>query len=337
MSIDLYLRAKEKPTLKQIEDLISPLGWLKDDEKYGDFPLYWWFKHDNYESIRGAWLSLREPSEDDPPGTRLVFCSGTQMSRSWEDMEAQNLVIKELKARFGGSLWNPQRGVCGYIHNDIPRLSANEKACGLAHYSFTQNIYRAKVAIDDFPETVKLQREDFPDVASLNKEVVRNNTLLSFLVSCFETFLKDMFVAFVNTNDDCRARVLSDKNNRKVEMADLAKILSGDLSLGRYMASNFTFQNLESAGTAYQRFLNIPLHEVLNRRRKIDGRIRRFREVFDEILETRHKIIHDAYLDLYLDREVLEFYVAVLERFVADLLGFLRSERGLRIDLDRYL
>jgi hypothetical protein len=183
MSIDLFLRCKQKPAISDIEAVIFPLGWEACEYVPGSGRTsYLWFHHENYESIRGCWLFLDDPENDDPLGTKLVFHAYSNAGRSFEDMEAQNQVIRSLRKTFGGSIYNPESGRTSYLDNDLPRLTPAEKACGFTYINYQQNLQRASLITEESStQSIKL-KEIGHWYATLDKAILRNNATVPFLV-----------------------------------------------------------------------------------------------------------------------------------------------------------
>src|SRR5678810_867584 len=82
----------------------------------------------------------------------------------------------------------------------------------------------------------------------------------------FEAFLKELFIAYVDTTPGLHAKVYA---RRKRFDSDIVQaLLSGQQTLGKVEASHFTFQNVASANAAYNDFLGIDLYKLWRRKRK---------------------------------------------------------------------
>lgn len=336
MSIDLFLRCKKSPTTKAIEKVIFPLGW----EKQEYFPCskarsYLWFHRENYESTRGCWLFLNKPDEDDPKGTKLVFHAYSNAGRSYEDFEAQNNVIKALKKAYGGSIYNPQEGSQSYLFNDLPKLSSAEKACGFTYVDFQYNLNRASMAVSDISKHAIKMMGLGDWYGSLDAGVIRNNTLLPFLIASIESFLKEFFIAYLETHPNVQEKIYEKKS--KLEYSELKQLLSGEKTLAELEADNYTFQNLYSANNAYENYIDVDIFKVLNKRKRVKNKSRIVRDVIVEILDLRHKIIHAAYIDIGLDRNRMETYIAYARKAGELFVSSFLAEKRFRIDLEEYV
>lgn len=336
MSIDLYLRCKRSPSTKAVEKIIFPLGWEKQEYSPGSRERsYQWFHRENYESTRGCWLFLYKPGEDVPKGTKLVFHAYSNAGRSHEDYEAQNAVIKALRKAFGGSIYNPQEGKQSYLENDIPKLAPSEKACGFTYIGFQHNLNRASMAISDISEQTQKMMNLGEWYATLDVGILRNNTLLPFLIASLESFLKEFFIAYLETHADVQEKIYNKKS--KIEYSELKKLLSGEKTLAELEADNYTFQNLYSANNAYKNYIDVDIFMILDKRKKVGNKSRIVRDVVIEMLELRHRIIHAAFIDISLDRIKMESYVAYTRKAGELFADAFLSEKNFRIDLEEYV
>ncbi len=317
MSIDLFLRCKTKPSVKKLEAVIFPLGWKKKDHIHlkGERS-YYWFQSENFMSIRGCWLFVRKPDEEDPKGTKVVFHSYSNAARSHEDLEAQNEVIRALRKEFGGSLYDPQANRASYLHNDIPKLSPGEKACGFVYINFQRNLSRAFEIIDEH-------------------EVLRNNVTIPFLIACFESFLKEFFIAYLETHPDVQEKVY--EKTSKITYGEVRALLKHEKTLAEVEADNYSFQNLDSANHAYKTYIDIDIYALLNERRRVGKTSRVVREVVQELLELRHEIVHAAHIDQYLDKGRMEIYIGYLRKAGQLFVDKFLVEKDFRIDLEEYV
>jgi len=336
MSIDLYLRCKRSPNARAIEKIIFPLGWEKQEYFPGSKNLsYQWFHRENFESTRGCWLFLSKPSDDDPSDTKLVFHAYSNAGRSHEDVEAQNGVIKALRKAFEGSIYNPQEGKQSYLENDIPKLSPSEKACGFTYIDFQHNLNRASMAVSDISERTQKMMELSEWYATLDVGIVRNNTLLPFLIASLESFLKEFFIAYLETHPDVQKKIYEKKS--KIEYSELKKLLIGEKTLAELEADNYTFQNLYSANNAYKNYIDVDIFKILDKRKKVKNQSRVVRDVVVEMLDLRHRIIHAAYIDISLDRSRMERYVSYTRKAGELFVNTFLSEKSFRIDLEEYV
>ena len=329
MSLDLFLRIKQKPNIKEIEAIIFPLGW-KAWEYENE---YFWYHEQNYESTRGAWLYLSEPSEDDPKDTKLVFSVNSKAGRSWEDLNAFNNVIRELRKKFGGSIWNPQTGKQSYEENDIIKLSSLEKACGFCYGYFQDNISRARFAVDKLNPELQSLKELTGIMHTMDSGLIRNNLILVFLIGSLETFLKDFFINYINCSPEIQEKIFE---KRKIEGIDVKRLILKEITIAEYEAEQFTFQNLQSANKAYKEYLGIDLFKILGQRKKIGNKYYILFNFIEEALKLRHKIVHATFLEENLDENKVLSYIKGIELIGKVFVNDLLVRKKLRIDLDEF-
>jgi len=327
MSIDLELRIPKHIIKKEIEDVLIPMGWVVNP-KYEN--CYTWYHMDNYQSIRGVWLYLKYYSSEKKTTTTIT--TSTSAGRSYEDLFTQNNTLKILKKIYGGYIYNPQTGTRSYITNDIPKLQASEKALGFVYSAFHDNLLKTSIIIEDVPEQILLADSY---IAELNKELLRNNMIVPFLVTTLETFLKYTFIRYLETNESARDQVF--KKNDKIHFSKLKSLLEGQISISSLETENYNFQNLISANEAFKKYLEIDLFEILNTSKKFNKRIVVLREVITKMLDSRHKFIHEGIIDYKLSRAEMEKYIFCLNSFGELFVDRLLILKNLRIDFKKYI
>jgi len=336
MSISLYLYSKESPTKTSIEQIIYPLGFKPVDESSGKLN-YYWFKEENYESVRGVHLDILKAEQKDreiPRGTRTIFMATTYAGRCYEDIEMQNNVIRKLRSVFGGSVYNDDDGRYAYVTNYAPRLSPAEKRCGFVYSRFNNNIIKAKMAASDLDPHYFARKQFDEDLASLDRGLVTNNLVAVFLVSIFETFLKDLFISYIETHPNLQEKIFD--RTSKLDFQTLKVLLAREKSIVEVEADYYNFQNIPSANAAYSAFLQINLFQLWRRKKKIGGKFYRIIELIEELIELRHNIIHKAYLKPEFDKAEVNKYLKAVESS-SELITDALEKKGFRIDLEKHL
>lgn len=326
MSLSLYLFSKKSPTTKSVEQVILPLGFEPVDKTSGGE--YFWFKTDNYESLRGCrlYISKADPEDQEiPSGTRTIFHSYSNVFRSYEDLAMQNNVIRKLKSAFGGLVYNTDEGRYAYLKNDIPRLSPAEKRCGLIYGHFRNSLGRARMVTADLdPKLVGLKQID-ENLALYDTGLITNSLIAVFLVSIFEAFLRDLFVGYIEMRPELQPSIF--KKLSKTDYQELKKLLEAGKSHA------FNFQNLLSANRAYSTCLRLNLLELWDRKKKIGKRFYHIGKTIGELIQLRHDIVHNACLVLDFDRENIEKYRKSVE-FAGEFLAEALEKQGFRIDIE---
>jgi len=329
MSIDLELRSPHYITKKELENIIFPLGWTIDRR----YNAYIWYQTSNYESIRGAWLNIGYTENTQYRKTKTIIYTMTNSGRSFENLEAQNNVLKVLKRHFGGYIYNTQEGTRSYIYNDLPKLLPIEKALGFVYTTYSHNIMRASFIIEEVDERIISSQDSF--FASLDKSLLRNNTVIPFLVTSLETLLKYTFIKYIE-NDDVAVEQIYKKND-KIHFSKLKGLINGQISLAEIESKEFNFQNLTSAHEGYKKYLGVDLFTILNIDLEYEGVSYSFREVLSEIIQMRHEFIHEGVLNTKLGRAVMNKYIYFMKEFGAKFIEEFNLKKNLRLDLEELL
>lgn len=125
---------------------------------------------------------------------------------------------------------------------------------------------------------------------------------LVFLVSCWETFFRDLFV-YVNTKDSVSVEKLIDQMKVRESTLDLSKI-----TLPELLSKSFNFQNINDLESAYDSFWGSNfLESVCETKTEVCGLNGRVVSGFSislsfedwhstilKVFNIRHKVVHDA-------------------------------------------
>jgi hypothetical protein len=150
----------------------------------------------------------------------------------------------------------------------------------------------------------------------------------------FESFLKDLFIAYLEMDREIQNRIFEKKS--KIEYVTLKELLENKKTLAEIEADTYTFQNLHSANLAYSNYCGINLFQIWNKRKKIGKRFFNILKLLEELLQLRHRIVHTAYLQLDFNREHVEFFrkgISHAGKLIVDAF----EKKKLRIDLEKYL
>lgn len=331
MAIELQYKRKKTIPINQIEELIYSLGWFKigADE-------YRWFKPDNYASIRGVSLKVYNTPEDElvsnQNGTEISV--NTYAGRSFYDLEAQNYVVKCLKKGFGGAIYNPQEGNGSYIDSWFPDLDEVERQLNNEFTKYIVNLDRALEMIQEV-EPVQGNARFREYKLSFNKGILRNNSVIPFVVSAWESFLKDFLCAFIRTNATSKNKMY--EKIKRVDSISIRKLVEGKLKIEEWFARQQNFQNLEIANKNYRELIGIDLFAILSKRKQVSRKRYYVRQIIQDTIILRHEIIHRAHLDLELDKgktSMIVGYFRIAGNLFADEIF---RVHGKEINLEKYL
>lgn len=100
----------------------------------------------------------------------------------------------------------------------------------------------------------------------------------------------------------------------------------------------YSFQNINSENRAYKEYAQIDLFKnILIGELSFKGEKRKLISILQEMIDSRHKLIHEAELNYELDREVMELYYHALEALGKNMKRFFKENRKMRIDLEAEL
>lgn len=315
MSIELSLLVDAYIDKNEIEDILFSMGFEKS-EIYDK--AYIWFDT-NFVSTRGCWFNVGYDVEVlisvEPEESKIfktVLNTKTNSGRSYGDIEMQMEVLRRIRDNFGGDIFDPDNLEYGYFEHDLPNLSRTEIACGLAYSHFQENLYKAKILIEEVDiNDVKEKLElGFPIT---NQQLLRNNILLPFFVSVLETFLKLFLMRYLETNDIAANKIFNKKE--KLPYSLVKDLLSGEKTIIDIELEEYSFQNFNSANRGYRNYLDFDLFEVLSQRVKYNENEETIASVIQEMINMRHEIIHEAKLEYHLDKVTMDKYYYFLEKF----------------------
>lgn len=132
------------------------------------------------------------------------------------------------------------------------------------------------------------------------------------MVIGMEHFFKDLLIDLIN-EELVDLSGLKDKFN----LEDIIKLKKGNMNLGELIVKNYNFQNLDEINKIYSKILNVSFYEKLKEVVKTPEYERdisylrlneNFYPLIHEVIEIRHKCIHDFNLFYDVDLEKLKKY-----------------------------
>jgi hypothetical protein len=291
-----------------------------------------WFEQDDFKSLVGVEATIF-PLESD---ARKKYGAGdwalhtrTRAGASSFDREKQNAVIRAARREFGGTFTNDWHGVNRYT----PVESEASKPCerGIAStYNLVRNrvdavIYTVLKPIIDFPKESLLE-----DLARFGDPArVLYNALLPFALAAVEHFFGRCFAILLRYDPAAQKRLVAE--TRKVDMADVLAIEKGNLAVEDLVVGWYSFQSIDGINRAYSDWFAINFWSLLRSRKRIGKRVRFLSDHFDNLIQSRHGLVHRFEYDLDLGREeikqVMETVIVLMDVFVAHL----EQERGMQI------
>ncbi|WP_399631689.1 HEPN domain-containing protein [Sporosarcina sp. SG10008] len=333
MSIDIQILIDKHLDKRDIEEIIYSVGFKKErnDNRY------YWFNGD-FISIRGCWFSFAYDVEsfygDDSKIIRTVCSTTTNAGRSYGDFQMQIDIIKKFEEAFGGIVYSD--GEIGYYENDFPNLSRTEIACGYAYITFERNLAMAEQLMEEVDSAKLLEYQKLGILPTFEKSLLRNNTLVPFLVSIMESFLRMFLQNYISSNEEAENLIF--KRKEKLSYAVVKELLNNEKNIIEVEMENYSFQSFNSANKAYTHFIGIDLFkDIFSHKMMIDGQELSMISILSELLEKRHKLIHEAELDFSLDKQQMEKYYDCLVLLGETFKRVFKEKKNIRIDLENQL
>ncbi|MCM3595044.1 hypothetical protein M4D55_04505 [Metabacillus idriensis] len=322
--VNSYELLIEKNIIKEdIEEILFELGFENDNVK----DRYYYFNENL--SIRGCWFSVRF----DYTRVHSITCVSTTLeNRSFHDVEMQISVLRKIHEKYGGIITESKTGKPILLKNNVPQLSEIELATKRTFLYFRDNIKRVEMLIEEVDEK-SFDIENRTRIQITNPSIIRHNTLVPFCVSILEDFLRTIFKQYLIHNED-KMHLYFDDRKGEMSYSSVKALFTGEVKLVDKIMDEYSFQNFKSTNKAFQKYMNINLFEVM----KIEipylrGKIKII-TVLQELIDTRHKIIHEAALHGKLGTKAMGKYCYFLERFGYEFVRVFEKKNGLNLFRD---
>ena len=281
-----------------------------------------WFDPIDYKSFDGVEATIYAPSEEQQE--KLGSCPWALHTRTREhaspaDKTQQNHLIRVARRKLGGNFYNDGYGKNRYtpIHKD-PR-DARCRGIYLTHTWITEDLQKVRFALPEpLGDLERLVGTKLEPLSTVDPTRVLYNALVPFAISGFESFFRQCFVVLLQYEEDLQHRLQEDKG--KVTMPDAIGIASGEKTIHDIVADRYSFQNMNSMQSAYKMWLGIDIWKILRKRKKVGRRVVFLDEQIQNILTTRHGIVHRFTVDRELRKDgieaILDSILVAIEMFV---------------------
>ena len=302
---------------------------------------YMWFGFDNYESSSGVEATVHAVSLKDKQKYKCsdwILHTRTRSSGSYEDKQMQNDIIRRARQQFGGTFYNDWYGTNKYINlSDYNKFSPLEKGISIIASNSLEKLSQINYCL------VSYKNEMSENIASVNSESIRRllitkdpsimlyNSLMPFLVSVLEYFFSQCFANFIKYDETAKSLLIEEK--LKIGIADVIDIFQKKNSIEQIITQSYNFQNIESINKAYKKYISIDVLSVLSKKKKVNSKVFRILTSIQEILEARHRFVHELDIDYTLTKQQYFDYVATIENAIELSLESFR-EKGLKIEIN---
>jgi len=345
MSVEVTLFAKTA-TKNSLVKFLKDSSFQKtrhflDEMNTSDTLHFMWFGVDNYESSTGVEATVYKASIEEKEKYKCadwVLHTRTRSSGSYEDKSRQNEIIKRARQQFGGTFYNDWYGTNRYTNlSDYTKFSPLEKGISivagnslekLGHISNCLNGYR-----NDISETLSnLQPESIRRLLITNDpSILLYNALMPFLVSVLEYFYGQCFANFIKYDETAKALLIEEKV--KIGVADVISILQKENSLEQIITQSYNFQNIDSINKAYKKYISVDVLSILSKKKKVNGKVFRVLTKVQEILDARHRFVHELDINYALTKKMYLGYVLAIENTIKLTVEAFKT-KGLTIDMD---
>jgi hypothetical protein len=296
--------------VQDVREFVGLLGYKKagilSDEEHGRFEEYGYYDEADYHSWSGIQLAIHRNAQDE-----IVVMTRSRIGRSYYDLIHQNYTISTLRKRFGGHFLTDE-GRGRYLRPTSGPPPPPASGCYLAFNRFGTNLMLAQGYLEarEFPKfqlpPIKLKGMEFLHI--FDPRILANNTLMPFLVAATEEYFKSTFIVLLRYSP--RKEVFL--KGIRLQGDHLISISDGRASVEEAVVEVLPFQRISAICRHF---------EALDPKIDIGGALRkpyrrRKQSLFDtleELVITRHDLIHRATLDLTLSDQRLEALIYDLD------------------------
>ncbi|MCJ7508560.1 MAG: HEPN domain-containing protein [candidate division Zixibacteria bacterium] len=336
MSIEIVLHPKNA-NRDQLRRLLEQRGYHVA-EHFWEWPKgslnYHWFDHKDYRSYDGVEATIYPPNDANQL-KKLGQCkwalhTRTRLSASPADQEEQNETIRAARRTFGGNFYNDWHGNNRYTPIEDDSRDAPARGIYLAYEFVTHNIEAVRYALPEPNEGLeKLVGTKHEALATTDPTRVVYNALTPFAVAALEHFFSQCFKILLRY--DRAARKHLEKQTRKVDLADVLAIETGDKAVEDIIADWYSFQNMASIHNAFSEWFGIDFWKLLRQRKKVGKRIFFLENRLNQLIQFRHGVVHRLSIDVEMRKqqiqELLDLVLAVINIFV----DYLEKKNGKHI------
>ena len=345
MSVEITLYTK-KATKTALIKFLTTEGFQKtrhflDGMNTPDMIHYMWYKFDNYESSSGVEATVYKVSTEERTKYKCsewILHTRTRSSGSYEDKQKQNETIRKARQLFEGTFYNDWYGTNAYTNlNDYTKFSPLEKGISIIASNSIEKLSQIENCLAGYKNEVSdsfanMNIESMKELLKTkDPSIMLYNSLMPFLVAILEYFYGQCFANFIKYDTNARNLLIDEK--LKIGIADVIAILQKENSLEQIIAQSYNFQNLDSINKAYKKYLSIDVMSILSERKKVNRKIIRVLVKIQEILDARHRFVHELDINYHLTKQAYLDYIATVECAILLTVESFK-QRGLKIEID---
>ncbi len=300
-----------------------------------------WFGFENHESSTGVEATVLKSSADDKKQyncSEWILHTRTRSSGTFEDKQMQNNIIKIARQKFGGTFYNDWYGTNKYTNlEDYKKFSPLEKGISIVASNSLEKLSQINNCLTGYKNEISdsLEAISHENIRAIlitkDPSVLLYNSLMPFLVSILEYFFGQCFANYIKY--EANSKLLLSDEKIKIDISEVISILAKENSLEQIVLKSYNFQNLESINKAFKKYLSIEVMAVLSKKKKINGKNFRILTKVQEILEARHRFVHELDIDYGMTKQIYLDYVITIEKTIELMLNEFKA-KGLKIEID---
>lgn len=342
VEITLYTQTASKSSLIKFLKAhnFQKIKHFIDEMNTVDMLHFMWFGFDNYESSSGVEATVCKSSLEvkrEYKCSDWILHTRTRSSGSYEDKQKQNEIIRLARQQFSGTFYNDWYGTNKYTNlSDYTKYNPLEKGISiiaanslekLSHIINCLNGYSNK----DSENISSIKPDKVRDILRTNDpSIILYNSLMPFLVSVLEYFFGQCFATYIKYDETAKNLLVDEKI--KIGVSEVISILNKENSLEQIITQTYNFQNIDSINKAFNKYVSIDILSILSKKKKINNNVFRVSLKVQEILNARHKFVHELDINYGLTKEMYIDYVVTIENTILLVLEALKA-KGLKIEI----
>jgi len=333
MSIEIW-QFPQSATRDQLIALLLELGYVQGENLFSPgLPgtvSFFWQESGDFKSTNGVDASVF-PLDDNAKEvwktiTDWAVRTRTSLGATSFDQEFQNYTVRCIRKKFGGTFYNDCFGHNRY--NVITRELSTPASRGL-HGVLTKLLHDLESLEQVLPE--ETMKSLHTPQGEITEETDQNgllqliqkydpsrviyNALIPFLVAVIEDFFRECFEILLKY--DSSTMVKLEDQTRKLSLAEVKAISMREPGFERIVSSWYSFQNINGIQKAYSEILCFDIGKILSHREQVRDKLPIMSKWLENLIETRHGVIHHFSLNRGLDREtfldLIHFVRALLQ------------------------
>ena len=304
---------------------------------------FMWFGFDNYESSTGVEAAVLKSSSEEKEKYNCsdwILHTRTRSSGTFEDKQMQNKIIRIARQQFAGTFYNDWYGTNKYTDlEDYKKYTPLEKGISLVASNSLEKLSQIRNCLtgyrNEMSETLANIKPESMRSLLITKDpsIILYNSLIPFLVSVLEYFFGQSFAVYIRYDETARQKLTEEKI--KIEISQVISILEKENSLEQIVTQTYNFQNLDSINRAFRKYVSIDILATLSKKKRVNNSIFRILPRIQEILEARHRFVHELDINYNLTQQMYLDYVSTVEKTIELILTEFKKVKGLKIEIEK--